>query len=309
MKHICLLGISLVICLSSCDVSKLTFVATPKYLDVPLEYNARSGFQPDSARVLFINRANLAKPGLNERKLKTIKAGAYSSIKYAAEQLELVHHIKVIGLPDSIKMPVTTDSIKTLAQANHSDYILALTDYWAGVALDAMDNTSAYYSSSVGVNFTLYQGDGTYYKTLSGTAEMPRSTQPNFGLLASLVLQPGLKGSKDSIISASRVAVFYALLDYLPHSTTHRRPLYNDDGLKPAVTEILAGHFDTAYNLSAPFLKSADVKLASRAAYNLAVVYEAQGDIAEAVSMAQFSLDKGQNPFASAILKDLKDEQ
>jgi hypothetical protein len=48
--------------------------------------------------------------------------------------------------------------------------------------------------------------------------------------------------------------------------------------------------------------------MASKAAYNLAVVYEAQGDIDIAIDMAQLSLDKNKNRFATMLLTDLKGE-
>jgi tetratricopeptide (TPR) repeat protein len=54
--------------------------------------------------------------------------------------------------------------------------------------------------------------------------------------------------------------------------------------------------------------KSADPVLASRAAYNLAVVYEAQGDFDIAIEMAQQSLDKNKNDFAASLLTQLKQE-
>ncbi|MGZ3891289.1 MAG: hypothetical protein ACXVI9_12365, partial [Mucilaginibacter sp.] len=57
-----------------------------------------------------------------------------------------------------------------------------------------------------------------------------------------------------------------------------------------------------------PYLQHKNAKKASKAAYDLAVAYEAKGDIETAIKMAQLSFDKFNNNYATDILKDLKDE-
>ena len=66
--------------------------------------------------------------------------------------------------------------------------------------------------------------------------------------------------------------------------------------------------FDKAYNLLQPLLQGAGAKLAGKAAYNLAVVYEAQDDIDIALQMTQLAIDKNNSRFARMLMEDLKTE-
>jgi len=305
MKLLRPLSIIVLACLHSCSI---TTSINPKYLTFPLDYSAKLSFKPDSTTILLINRYSPDNKRFTGRKLRTLKSGAFTAIKYAETVLVRLPHVKVITLVDSATFSINTDPVKVLASKYHSDYVLVLTDYDANIFLDGVQNPNAYYNSVVAINFTLFEGNGIYYKKLNGTTSMAQSIRPYFGLLASLVIHPTVGGNRDSINSATKNAVFNALLDYLPHTVSYKRPLYNNASLKPSVTEILAGNFDKAHNLSEPLLRDRDRVTASKAAYNLAVVYEAQGDIDLAINMAQLSLDKYKNGYASTILSDLKKE-
>jgi len=289
-----------------CGCMVTTHLGT-KYLIYPLDYDAKLSFKPDSTTILLINQLSFDKK-VAGKKLAALKAGAFSAIRCAEAELGSLPHVKTVNLVDSASLTVTADLIKILALKYHSDYVLALTDYNADVALEDIQNGDAYYNSVVIVKFTLFEGDGLFYKKLQGSSSSVRSIQPYMGFVASLFIHPTIARSKDSINVVSRNAVLIALSDYLPHTETLSRPLYTDKWLNPMTTEILAGNFDKAYNLSQPLLNDKNPIVAGRAAYNMAVVYEAQGDIDEAINMAQLSLDKYKNPYASAILNDLKSE-
>ena len=72
-----------------------------------------------------------------------------------------------------------------------------------------------------------------------------------------------------------------------------------------SVRYILAGRFDLAFKILNPIIDGPDLKQASRAAYNLAVVYEAQGDIVEALDLAKLSNQKQQNDYATTLIAAL----
>jgi len=279
-----------------------------KYLTVPVDYNPKLAFKPDSTIILIVNQSNLIARGFTGRKLKSLQAGAISAAKYAGVQLGRLPHVKVINIVDSTLSITSTDSIKILATKYQSDYVLALNDFGADIAITAIDNASAYYGSKVEVDFTLYISENGLSKKLKGIANAPQPQNLYLGFMASLVIRPTVGNSKGSIISSAEEATQIALQDYLPYTETYIRPVYNNKPLQPAVSEIFANHFDKAYSLLAPLLKDADPKLASKAAYNLAVVYEAQGDIDIAIDMAQQSLDKDKNDFAASLLTQLKQE-
>lgn len=279
-----------------------------KYLTVPVDYNPKLAFKPDTATIVIVNQTDLNARGFTGKKLKSLKAGAFTATKYAGIQLGQLPHVRIINLVDSALFNTNADSIKTLATKYHSDYILALTNFGADIDISAMDNASVYYSSKVAVDFTLYIGENGLSKKLEGISNAPQPQNLYLGFMASLIIRPTVGNSKGSIISSAEQATQIALQDYLPYTETYVRPVYNTKPLQPAVAEIFASHFDKAYNLLEPLTKSADAVLASKAAYNLAVVYEAQGDMDIAIEMAQLSLDKNKNDFAASLLTQLKQE-
>lgn len=279
-----------------------------KYLTVPVDYNPKLAFKPDTTTILIVNQTDLNARGFTGKKLKSLKAGAFTATKYAGIQLGQLQHVKIINLVDSALFNTNADSIKTLATKYHSDYILALNNFSADISMSALDNASAYYSSSVEVDFTLYIGENGLSKKLRGISNAPQPQNLYLGFVASLVIRPTVGNSKGSIVSSAEEATQMALQEYLPYTETYVRPVYNNKPLQPAVAEIFANHFDKAYTLLEPFLKNADPVLASKAAYNLAVVYEAQGDVDIAIEMAQQSLDKNKNDLAASLLTQLKQE-
>jgi hypothetical protein len=277
-----------------------------KYLAVPVTYNPKYLFKPDTNVILLISQIQLNTYKITGRKLGAIKAGAYTALKYAGNSFGKLPHVKVINLVDSVSLAANTDSIRLLSLKYHSDYILALTDFSADIGLTEVENSTAYYNSDVSAKFILFQGNGIYSKKLEGTSNEPQSQGVYLGFVASLFIHPTVGGNKQSINTAAEHAAQNAVQDYLPSTISHNRPLYNDSYLQPMVKEILANRFDKAYNLCQPYLQDKNVVWSSRAAYNLAVVYEAQGDIDLAINFAQLSLDKNKNQYASALLSDLK---
>ncbi|TWI98891.1 hypothetical protein JN11_03080 [Mucilaginibacter frigoritolerans] len=293
--------VALFLLLSGCEVTQ--------YVSIPLEYSPKKLFKPGTVTVLLINQYDLSvAKNYTKRKLAAIQAGAYSSLKYAETQLKQLPNTKTISLVDSTQFAANTDSIKLLAAKYHADYVLALNKFTASVDLDNIDNSTAYYNSSVQVEFILYEGDGVHFKKLNGQAIEAQPETPYMGLLGSLVVHPTVGGSKATINIAAQNATQNALQDYLPNRIVNQRPLYNDEIFGPAIKEILASNFDKADTLLKPFLKDVNTQIVSRAAYNLAVVYEGEGDVDLAIYMANLSLKNAKNDYATNLLGDLEKE-
>ena len=72
------------------------------------------------------------------------------------------------------------------------------------------------------------------------------------------------------------------------------------------VDEIFAENLDKADTLSRPIINGKDLIMAAKAAYNMAVVCEAQGDIDSAMSMAKLSVDKSRNRYARSMIRFLE---
>ena len=279
------------------------------YVSVPVEYTPHSYFHKDTTTIVVINRfdADALKIG-NKKKLIVFKAGAFTAIKSAAAQLGQLQHVKTVNLADSADFKVNTDSIKSIARNYKADYVLALTNFNAGIEMNESDGSVSFYSSNVAVNFLLYEHNGIYSKKLDGVASDPMADKLSNNLLAVIALEPAVGRNKATVNSSAEHAAQNALREYLPYTIAHSRPLYNDDFLMPAVKEIVARNFEKADSLLQPFLQDKVKERASKAAYNLAVVFEAEGDIGAAINTAQQSSDLFFNEYATAILYDLKQE-
>jgi hypothetical protein len=293
--------IALLFLLASCG--------TPLYVSVPVEYTPHSYFRNDTTTIVVINLFDAdAQKIHNKKKLAVIKAGAFTAIKSATIQLGQLQHVKTINLADSADLKVNTDSIKLIAKNYKADYVLALTNFSAGIEMNQSDGSATFYSSNVSVNFLLYEHNGIYSKKLDGAANDPIADKLSNNLLAVIALQPGVGSNKETVNSSAEHAAQNAIREYLPYTITHNRPLYNDSFLLPAVKEIVAHNFEKADSLLQPLLQDKVAERASKAAYNLSVVYEAEGDIGAAINAAQQSSDLFFNEYATAILYDLKQE-
>ena len=294
-------------------IAVLTSCGTAKYATVPVSvnYSAKLALTQDSTHILIINRLVYDSTKItNKKKLAVLRGGAYSATLAAENELKQLKGVRVTNLVDSIPFVANTDSIKQLAASHHAAYILALDNFTADIVLDQIDGSgderTAYYNTKAEVNFTLYESNGLYFKKLRGMANDPQSEGAYGGFLGELLFAPGIKGNKFAVNSAARNTVLDALKDYLPYAVTNNRPLYNEgDELQSAVKQIQAGRFDMAYKILNPLIDSAGVQLASKAAYNLAVVYEAQGDIEAALELARQSNQKQDNVFASNLITAL----
>lgn len=296
--------------LSACFLALLLLSAceTVKYVAVPVDYNPKLYFKPDTTIIVLVNQFDPMRQKMTNRKLLVIKAGAHAALKSAQAQLQTLPHVKVVNLVDSADLKVNTDPVKSLALKYHADYVLSLINFYAGIDLNDVSNYTASYASNVGVSFLLSEPNGIYTKKLDGQSSEPQSNTVSFGLLTDIITKPTVGGNKQSIILATEHATQAALQDYFPYTLTFQRPLYNDTELQPMVISIFNQKFDIAYKQAEPLLKSTNAQLASRAMYNLAVVYESQGDIDLAIDMAQQSVNKQSNEFATIILNDLKKE-
>ena len=301
MKLLSPILIALLFLFASCE--------TPLYVSVPVEYTPHSYFRKDTTTIVVINRfdADALKTG-SKKKLAVFKAGAFTAIKSAARQLGQLKHVKTINLADSTDFKANTDSIKLIARNYKADYVLALTNFSAGIDMSESDGSATFYSSNVSVNFLLYEHNGIYYKKLNGAANDPMADKLSNNLLAVIALEPAVGRNKATVNTSAEHAVQNALREYIPYAITHHRPLYNDRFLMPAVNEIVAHNFEKADSLLQPFLQDKNIERASKAAYNLSVVYEAEGNIGAAINAAQQSSDWFYNEYATAILYDLQQE-
>jgi hypothetical protein len=301
MKLLNLILFTAIIALSSCYSHQI--------VNVEVTYSPKLTLKPIPASVLLINHFSVDKAKItSQKKINVLNAGAYSAIKYAGTQLKDLPNVKVVTSVDSANFTVNADSIKLLASKYNVNYVLALKTFKADIVEDVNDNLEVNYNTHVEVSYNLYQPDGTVHRKLDGKSENPRSGAQYPGSIAALIFHPTVGGSSSYINFAAQSATQVALAEYLPYIIKHNRPVYSDDIFLPAVKELQAGNYDKADTLLKPFLKDKSRVTVSKAAYNLSVVYEAEGDISLALDMAKLSLAKGWNQNAADIIIDLEQE-
>jgi tetratricopeptide (TPR) repeat protein len=280
---------------------------------VPVNYGPKTGFSLDTSTVVVVNKfnADTSSKVKDPRRITVLKKMGVTALATAANQLKFLPKVGIINLVDSVTYLPNDDSVKFLAKKYKANYVLVLNDVSAGVYTETSYNQGmayTYYTTKVKTRFALYESNGIYSKKLSGMADVPQDEVYNGGF-SSLFYRPTYRSSIPALSRATEDATLDAFKDYLPYSITNDRPLYGgDDMLESSVTHIRAGKFDLAFNILNPLIDGADKKLASKAAYNLAVVYEAQGDIEEALKTAKISNDKNRNDFANALIVDLMKE-
>lgn len=304
MKRFAPFLILIVVFFTSCSI--------PQYVTVPVNYGPKMGFRRDSTTIVVVNRYQPDSVKIRDyRRINALKKMAVVSLQEAANQLKYLKGVHIINLVDSVNYQVNTDSVKYLATAHKADYVLVLRDISAGIyPATAYYNgvPSTYYTTKLKTSLTLFESNGIYFKKLVGMAEVPQD-ESYAGGFSSLFNKPSYRSSVPALTAATRDATLDALKDYLPFSISNERPLYADGGaLESSVTQIKAGKFDQAFKILNPLIDGADAKLASKAAYNLAVVYEAQGDIEEALKTAKLSNEKHPNDYAKTIIVDLMKE-
>jgi len=287
------------------------------YVTIADNHAATIVFDKDSTKILVVNTFNFDRLNLKSaKKLDVVKGGAYASINYAASRLKQLKGVSIIYIPDSNHTATSVDSLSMLAARYHADYILALNNFQAYFDADNIQshdsNTgkkdaykTADFSIKLTANYILYDKNASVYKQLNGFVSDFQSTEevPN-ALLAGLV-GPGIKGNSQVVNQSAIHATDVALQGFFAYTSTRSRSLYNNDDLHAAVEEITANNFDKADSLLRPFLANEDTGLAAKAAYDLAVVYEAKGNFKVAVEMAQLSVEKENNSKARILLGDL----
>ena len=286
----------------------ITTCVAAQSVDVSVNYAAKYFLKPDTNTVVVINQFNTAQLSGNKKTVAVLKEAVYAAISHAAFQLGALPHTKIVNIVDSVGLTTNADSIKLIAAKYHANYVLALKNFSAKITLAELGSYETTYNSIATTDFMLYEDNGIFYRKLSGKAEDAMEQTVNAGIIASLIFQPTVKGHKNEMKAVAQHAAENALQDFFPFYITHNRPLFDDKFLRPINQEIIAGNFDKADSLLQPFLVDPDAKIASRAAYTLAIIYESENNLEDATDMAEESNSKNKNSYATAMLANLKEE-
>ena len=282
----------------------------PPYLTVPVYYAPKNYLGKDSTTIVLINQMDFGEVKIsNQKRLNALRNAAYTSLKTAEAQLKQLPHVRVVNLVDSAAFKANTDSVKLIAAKYNAQHVLALKDFSADITLRDIQSPTPEFDTDIRTDFKLYESNGAFYQKLRGTAsDVIPDVKDTLSYYAALYIHPPIEKYKASIDTSAQNATIDALKNYLYSSVSHDRPLYNDHFLMEGVKKMYAGDMDAAIVLLKPLLQHKNTKKASKAAYDIAVAYESKGDIETATSMAQLSVTKFNNQYATAILEDLKTE-
>lgn len=287
--------------------------ATPQdFVTVKVNYTPHLTFKPDTSptTIVLANRVDFDKTGTtNKKKILALKDGAYSSLKYAATELQKNKNVHTVLIADSLTMKMDTDSVATIAKKYNADYVLTLDKFTAKMNLDDYAGGTAYYGIQLSLAYKLHEANSGFFKDFAAEGSEAHSEVPDGGSMIGLIFAPTLKNNHSSVNKAAQHATQTALQDYLASEVVHNRPLYDGPGgLNETAAAIKANQLTKADSLLKPLIDHVNVEIAYKAAYNMAVVYEMDGNIDDAKDMAELSIKKKPNQFAQALLTDLNEE-
>lgn len=298
----------LVLVLTSCGVYRSVSISK--------NYPPSVVLNNDSTRILIVNTFDFSQlVSQNSKKRGVIENGALTALNYADTRLQQLHGVRVINLLSSNMLPLTTDSLNLLVAKYHAYYTLALTGFNVDFDADNFQKTTnalgnkvqtADYSMRVSVSYVLYDQLGNAYKKLEGKLSELNSTQEASSVLLAPFFGPTIKRNGTQLQRLAVKATELAMRDVVGYTTTIDRFLYGGDPLESSVEAIKANNFSEADSLLRPKLKDTNVKLAAKAAYNLAVAYEMKGDLTNAVEMAYLSVGLNETQTGLGLLNDLK---
>ncbi|PRY15461.1 hypothetical protein CLV24_10282 [Pontibacter ummariensis] len=162
---------------------------------------------------------------------------------------------------------------------------------------------TAYYTLVAKSSWTLYDSTGAVLDKATLTQEVPyQSRAVVSGLLA---IGPALSKAGPVVNELAWETGLFYWERLSPHPVTVARAYYSAQDFFPAAIRMAAGEWQQAVTLLQPLTKSPKRKEAARAAYNLAVVYEALGNLKEARYWANEALQK-RDKRAPSLLAELE---
>ncbi|MBC5994411.1 DUF6340 family protein [Pontibacter cellulosilyticus] len=167
---------------------------------------------------------------------------------------------------------------------------------------DGTVTKTAHYTLHTRTSWTLYDSTGTVLdQAVLSRAELYNSRGVLSGLLA---IGPSM-GNAGPVVNK---LAWHTGQDYWrrlnPKQINFERLYYSGKDLMPAAHNMAASNWDEAISILTPIAESGSRKNAAKAAYNLAVVHEAKGDIIGAKQWAKQAADKG-NKLALILLPQL----
>ncbi|MDX5419448.1 MAG: tetratricopeptide repeat protein [Hymenobacteraceae bacterium] len=168
---------------------------------------------------------------------------------------------------------------------------------------DGSVTKTAHYTLVTRTSWTLYDSTGAVLDMATLSRNEPYDSR---GVLSGLLaIGPSISNAGSVINNLA----WHTGMDYWerlhPKQMHFERLYYSNKEFSSAAFKMAASEWEEAVALLTPIAQSTKRKNAAKAAYNLAIVHEAKGDIAEAKKWARQAAEKG-NKMALLLLPDLE---
>lgn len=170
---------------------------------------------------------------------------------------------------------------------------------------DGEVSITAHYTLFTKSSWTLYDSTGTVLDSVILSLDEHYLSRDAISGLLAMVIKPsiGKAGTTINTLASYTGQDYWQRLS--PQSVTLARPYYSTKNLQPAASSMAAEDWDKAIVLLKPLAEGQSRKEAARAAYNLAVVYEAIGDLTAAKRWAKIASAKKEK-LAMQLLTELE---
>lgn len=271
----------------------------------------------DQWKVVAINRYNPALQPLEQEKMADVYADGAQEAFYGAQDAILEDSTYLLVHSDSVTFRMRTpedsvysEQLSQIYQKYPHHLLLTLDDFEAEMEeevvmtenSDGSTVTTAYYFLVVRSSWTLFDSTGTVLDKITLMQEEPYKSRPV--LLGLLAIGPSFSKAAPAINRLAWLTGYDYWSRLSPQPITFIRPYYSFGKLRDAAAAMTTEDWATAISLLEP-LAEGNNKVAAKAAYNLAVVYEAMGRIDKAKNWASAASLKD-NPLAIDLLSELE---
>lgn len=296
-----------------CGIVLLQFSCTPK-LHIETTRPAKVAISPDQWEVIVINRFNpQLLPQEDKKVVEVMTQGAREAFQGAVDAIlddstYLLVHADTAAFPAASKGgKLSAEQLKEIRLQHPHHLLLTLNhfDVYMGIEQGGVEGEYGFIAQMPYIrlftqaHWTLYNNSGTQLDEI--TIEANDIFQSGMAFLGAI---PSITKAAPAIHHLSWYTGYDYWMRLSPQPDSYERPYYSNKKLGEAAAAMRAEDWETAISLLEPIARSED-RIATKAAYNLAIVYEALSMFDEAKYWARQAAEKN-NRFALMLLHELE---
>ncbi|GAB3817088.1 DUF6340 family protein [Pontibacter rugosus] len=269
-------------------------------------------------KVVVLNRYNPELLSFNkEKKIAVFAAGAQEAFYGAVDAIQQDETYELVYADTSnyrvttTEEPLTANQVREL-HARHPYHLLLSLDHFTTFLDQETEryeeengdvSKTAHYTLIARSSWSLHDSTGAVLDKITLEQSKHYQSRPVFsGLLA---IGPSMANAGPDVNDLAWLTGNDYWLRLSPQPRTFARSYYSSKKLQQAAYSMATKEWDKAISLLLPLAEGSHKKDAARAAYNLAVVYEAKGNIEEAKFWAKEAI-KRNDKLAPMLLPELE---